>query len=202
MALLTSELRRIRDELGYNVLQAGAEPYIQTQAVFDQVIALYMQAGAASTSMTVVTAATSPTLVSLTLASATGFTAGDNVAVDVDSRYEQARIESVSGSTIALLLSLAHSGTYAVSVEGGEMIVREKLREIARVREAISTAVDVAGLKRADEVEWYPGRSGGGAQLQGLQSLLSFWRDELASTLGVVNLRSARTMGSTMPVLY
>jgi hypothetical protein len=200
VALLTSELRRIREELGYNVLDAGAEPYLGVHAVFDQVIAVYMQGGASTTSSTSVTAATTATPVTLTLASATGFTAGDNVAIDVDDRYEQARVQAVSGSTITVLLNLAHTGTYPVTVEGGEMIVREILREIAKVKARIGQILTIAGLKRADEVEWYPASKGQGPFAE-LIKLLSFWRDELASALGVVNLRRAR-MGGGAPVLY
>lgn len=200
MELLTSELRRIREELGYNVLNAGAEPYISVYAVFDQVIAVYMQGGASTTSSTTVTAASTATPVTLTLASATGFTAGDKVAIDVDDRYEQAHVQAVSGSTITVLLSLAHSGTYPVTVEGGEMIVREILREIAKVKGKISNAASTAGLKRADEVEWYPGKKGNGP-FDALMRMLDFWRDELATTLGVQNLRKAR-MGGAVPVLY
>ena len=201
MALLTSELRRIRDELGYNVLNAGAEPYIGVQAVFDQVIAEYMQGGATTTSSTSVTASTTPTPVTLTLASAVGFTAGDTVAVDVDERYEQAKIQAVSGSTITVILSLAHAGSYPVTVEGGEMIVREKLRQIALVKERIGRLTTRGGLKRADEVEWYEGKRGD-AQVTAAFQLLGFWRDELASTLGVVNLHKARRGGGASVVLY
>jgi hypothetical protein len=200
VALLTSELRRIREELGYNVLDAGAEPYVSVYAVFDQVIAVYMQGGASTTSSTSVTAATTATPVTLTLASATGFTAGDNVAIDVDDRYEQARVQAVSGSTITVLLNLAHTGSYPVTVEGGEMIVREILREIAKVKARIGQILTIAGLKRADEVEWYPASKGQGPFAE-LRNLLNFWRDELASALGVVNLRRAR-MGGGVPVLY
>lgn len=210
MGLLQSEIRRIRDELGYNVLNAGAEPYISTSAIFDQVIAQYMQAGAATTSTTLVAAQRSPTLVQLTLASPTGFVAGTNVAVDVDFRYEQARIEQVAGSVITVQLTLAHGdsggSSYSVTEEGGEMIVREKLREIANIKKRLSKASTQAGLKEADEVQWYEGKQGLGGPLAGLFALLSFWRDELAHTLGVVNLRSVDGSGTggtaSVPVLY
>jgi hypothetical protein len=200
VALLESELRRIREELGYNVLDAGAEPYISVYAVFDQVIAVYMQGGASTTSSTTVVAASTATPVTLTLASATGFASGDKVAIDVDDRYEQAHVQAVSGSTITVLLQLAHTGTYPVTVEGGEMIVREILREIAKVKARIGQILSIAGLKRADEVEWYPASKSQGPFAE-LTKMLAFWRDELASALGVQNLRRAR-WGGTVPVLY
>ena len=57
MALLTSELMRIRAELGYNALGVGAEPYVGITAVFDQIVKVYLNAGATTTSATAVTAA-------------------------------------------------------------------------------------------------------------------------------------------------
>lgn len=42
MALTTAELTRIKAELGFNVLQSGAEPYIGVTLLFEQIIAVYM----------------------------------------------------------------------------------------------------------------------------------------------------------------
>lgn len=200
MALTTSELRRIRAELGYNVLNAGAEPYIGVHAVFDQVIAAYMQGGASTTSSTTVTAASSPTLVTLTLTSSTGFTAGDRVIVDVDDAQEIATIRSVSGATIVLYLSLAHSGTYPVSVEGGETMVRQVLRRLAEVSDQIDQAGSTAGLKRVDEIEFYGEE--GQSQSKALKRLQMDHRDELASLLGVVNLWRYRQGAGLATSLY
>jgi len=61
MALLASELIRLKAELGFNVLSVGAEPYISIVALFDQVIAPFMTAGVVTTSTTSVTAQGSPT---------------------------------------------------------------------------------------------------------------------------------------------
>ena len=96
MALTTAELRRIKYELGYNVVGAGAEAYISVVAVFEQVIAAYLTSGATTTSSTVVAAATTPTPVALTLTSATGFAAGDRIWLDVDDRQECATIQSLA----------------------------------------------------------------------------------------------------------
>src|SRR5215471_2659866 len=120
MALLDAELNRIRYELGYPGLSVLAEPYIGIAAVFTRIVQPYLLSGASSTSSTAVTAATAPTLVTLTLASATGFDAGARVVIDVDARQEMVTVESVSGSTISVLLKLAHTGTYPVTVEGSE----------------------------------------------------------------------------------
>lgn len=199
MALLDSEIRRIKYELGYNVLTVGAEPYIGVHAIFDQVIATYMSSGASTTSTTAVTAATTPTPIALTLASATDFTVGDRVVVDVDERQETATIQSLSGSTITVLLSLTHAGTYPVTVEGGESIVRELLGRIRSVAGEMADTFGEGALKKVDEIEFY--QAGNKTLFGTLGDQLSYWRDELASCLGVQNLRKVRRGGGQMLAL-
>lgn len=203
MALSTSEVQRIRKALGYNVLSAGAEPYITYVAVFDRVVQAYLSGGAATTSSTTVAAASTPTVVALALASATGITAGDRVVIDVDSLQEVATIRSITGSAISVALTLAHTGTYPVVVEGGETMVRELLRKIAVVDTQLDAAVSTAGLKRAEDIEWYQSSSGfgGSAQLGALYAQRDTLRDELAMLLGVPNLwRVRRGSGSSIAV--
>lgn len=207
MALTTSELARVRAELGYNTLSAGAEPYISYVAVFDVVIKTYMQGGASTTSSTTVAAAATPTAVTLTLASATGFTAGDRVVIDVDSLQESATIRSVSGSTISVLLSLAHTGTYPVTVEGGESMVRALLQRIDALKDQFSQVVQTAGLKRAEDIEWYQAsagnnKAGGSAQLAALFAQRDYYRDELASLLGVTNMWRLKEGAGSNVVLW
>lgn len=195
-----SELRRLKAELGYNVLAAGAEPYIGVHALFEQVIQVYLTAGAATTSSTAVTASSTPAQVSLTLALITGFSAGDSVVVDVDSRQEVATVQSVSGSTISLLLSRAHSGTYPVSVEGGETLIREDLRRLRELDDKIQATKTSAGLKSVGRgaVEWF----GPSSTLTSLLSLQTTLRDRLASKLEVVNLWRLRQSGGLQSALY
>jgi hypothetical protein len=198
MALLTSEVRRIRAELGYNVLSAGAEPYIGVNAMFEQVIQTYMQAGASTTSATAVTAATAPTPVTLTLTSPTGFSQYDRIVVDVDDRQEIATASAVSGSTIVVQLSKAHTGTYPVSVEGGESIVRSILRKIDALDKPgglIEKSASTAGIKKADEVEFF-GSAGEASRIDAATKLRDRYRDELASVLGVANLWRRRSSGA------
>lgn len=200
MALLTSEVRRIRAELGFNVLSAGAEPYISVHAMFEQVIQTYMQAGASTTSSTSVTAAASPTPVTLTLADATNFSQFDRIVVDVDDRQEIATCSAVSGSTIVVQLSKAHSGTYPVSVEGGEAIVRHILRKIDALDKPggmLEKSASTAGIKKADEVEFF-GASGELQRLDAVTRLRDRYRDELASVLGVPNLWRSRSGGGAV----
>ena len=193
MALLQSELLRVKAELGYNVLGIGALPYVGYTALFDSVIAPYLTAGAQTTSSTAVVAASSPTPSTLTLASASGFAEGDIVIVDVDSRQERATIQRLSGTSATVLLSLAHTGSsYPVTVEGGEAMVRDMLRKLQALSGPggkLESFAGTAGLKRAEDIEWYPNSSGGGSsQFADLKKLRAYWRDELASLLGVPNL--------------
>lgn len=187
MALLSSELVRLKYELGYHLLAIGAEPYIGYVQQFDQVVLPYLNAGASTTSSTAVTAASAPTPVALTLADASGFVAGARVVIDVDTRQEIVTAQALSGAALTVQLSLAHSGTYPVTVEGGESIVRSILRKIAAVHDQFAAAANTAGLKRVDVIEWH-GNSKSTTQMGMLGGALMHWRNELASALGVVNL--------------
>lgn len=187
MALLTSELQRLRFECGYNALAAGAEPYVGVTAIFDQVVATYLTAGASTTSSTTVTAATSPTPVTLTLASSSGFATFARVWVDVDARQESATVQAVSGATITVLLSLAHTGTYPVTVEGGEAMVRDQLRKLRTIDEQLTGAYSSAGIKQVDEVHFF-GDSAGSSRIDALLDAQMEARDELCSLLGVENM--------------
>lgn len=199
MALSTSELQRIKAELGWNVLSTGAEPFIGVAMVFEQVIAVYMTAGAATTSATAVTAASTPTPVALTLASATGFADGARVWIDVDDRQESATVQHLAGSAMTVLLSKVHSGTYPVYVDGGEGIVRELLGRIKAVKDELGGTFGEGSLKKVDEVEFY---QTGMTQFGSTGKALMFWRDELASVLGDVSLNRwrRRSGGGSMSV--
>jgi bifunctional DNA-binding transcriptional regulator/antitoxin component of YhaV-PrlF toxin-antitoxin module len=213
MALTDTEIQRIRYELGYPNLETAAEPYIGIASVFEQVIQPYLLGGVSTTSSTPVTAATSPTPQTLTLASATGFAAGDIVVIDVDTRQERSTIQSLSGASMTVLLSLTHSGTYSVVQEGAEGIIRDILREIRLLSTGmngsagtISTVRSRVGLKKVDDVEFF----GGGATLasQGVDPLTQilqlreYWRDELASALGIVRLNAKNASGGSEVSVY
>jgi hypothetical protein len=195
MALLTSEIRRIKAELGYNVLASGAEPYIGVHAVFEQVVQTYMTSGATTTSSTAVTAATSPTPVTLTLASGTGFSQFDRIVVDVDDRQEIATASLVSGVSLTVQLTKAHSGTYPVSVEGGEQIVRSMLRQLdllSKPGALLEKSASTAGIKKVDEIE-FATEAGSSKRIEEVQALREYYRQELADALGVQNLRAIRS---------
>lgn len=204
MSLLPSEVDRIRYECGYNVLDAGAEPYIGVTAIFDQVIATYLRSGASTTSTTAVTIAGEPTPVALTLGSAIGFAAGARVIIDVDTRQEAATVQSATGATITVQLSKAHSGTYPVTVEGGESMVRTILGRIDACVTQIENAASGSGLKRAEDIEWYAeGQFGSGSGRMGaLEKQRGRWRDELCSLLGVQNLWRLRKGANLTVAMY
>lgn len=213
MALLTSEVARIRAELGYPVLTTAAEPYIGIAAVFTAVIQPYTQMGASTTSSTPVTAASSPTPQTIVVASATDISAGDVLIVDVDSRQERATVQSISGTSVTLHLSNAHSGTYPVTVESGESIIREILQQLAYLasglngkKSAISSLASRAGVKRVDEIEFFGGGSTIGAQgldpVAQVLKLREYWRDELASVLGIPRLNGRSGSGGSEMGVY
>jgi hypothetical protein len=185
MALLASELQRIKYELGFPVLETGAEPYIGIAAVFDGVIKPYLSAGANTTSATVVSAATSPTLTTLNLATATGVSANCRLVVDVDDAQELCMLQSISGTSACVYLSNAHTGTYPVTVEGGESIVRNLLRKLRAIDKAQEEAIDGAGVKKVDEIEFFGGNSSrsGSTQFADLSTQREHWRNELRRVL-------------------
>lgn len=196
MALLTSEIQRIKAELGFSLLTSAAAPWVNVSAYFEQVVASYLQAGASTTSSTTVTAADTPTPVAITLASATGFATGARVWVDVDDRMESATIQSLSGAVATLALSNAHSGTYKVEVDGGEAVVREVLANIKRTKSELAGTFGEGALKKVDEVEFY---DTGTVLFGSTAKALMYWRDELAQLLGTVNMfRQKRAAGSTI----
>ena len=158
MAFTTSELARIKAELGYNLLSVGATAYIGITQLFEQVVNENLADEVRTTSATSVTAQSSPTPVALTLGDATGFTAGDQVVVDVDSRREKATIAAVTGSTVTVQLTLPHSGTYPVSVAGPIVMAREALGRIDAIKARMAGTYGAGALKRVDEIEFWQGR--------------------------------------------
>lgn len=191
MALLESEIQRIRFELGYTVMGVNAEPYVEYYGTIDRIVTLYLNAGAATTSTTTVAVANTLTQRTLTLASATGFVAGATVYIDVLPQQERAVVQSVSGSTIVVYIRNAHVGTYPVTIDGGEAIIREKLAQLYAIDSKLGDSLQTAGLKRVDEIEFYGGNVKS-SQVTMIQQLRDQRRDELASALGVANLHRIR----------
>jgi hypothetical protein len=200
MALTDSEVNRVRAELGYNLLSTGAEPWISSTQVFDQIIQPFLIDGASTTSSTAVTVATTPTPVTLTLVSGTGFSAFDRVAIDVDARLETPTIQSISGNSIVVALTKTHSGTYPVAVEGGSSIVRDILNRIAGVKTRMASAFGAGALKKVDEIEFHP--NGTLTLFGSLGSELSYWREELAAVLGIPSNWSRMRRAGSVAAVY
>lgn len=189
MSLLDSELDRIRAELGYNLLETGAEPYIGVAAVFAQVIQPYLSEGAGTTATTsfVPNSDGSASLATLTVASATGITALSRIAVDVDDLLEMATVRSISSSTITCYLKKSHSGTVPIAVDGGLVIIRECLAALSNVQAQLVETRGHGSLRKVDEIEFYDTK--GKSQFQVLQDQAEFWRDKLAKHLGIRRIR-------------
>jgi hypothetical protein len=200
VAFSTSELARIKAELGYNLLEVGADPWIGISQLFEQVVNEHIAAEIATTSSTAVTAQDTPTPVTLTLTAATGFVTGQRCVVDVDARQELATLQNLSGTSATFLLLLAHSGTYPVSVEGPIPIAKYCLHRIATVKAEMAETMGYGALKKVDEVEFY--ETGRNTRFGLLGNQLRYWRDELASVLGVPNRWSAKQAGSSALSVY
>lgn len=161
-----------------------------------------------TTSSTVVTAIPQPpALVTLTLTSATGFHVNDTIIVDDATRQEATKVIGVSGNTVTCYLMKGHQGTYQVTVEGGESIVRSILQILQTLQPLggnynslggyLGQAADGAGIKKVDEIEFFgPSIIGGsgpslaGNTLQQTFALIEYWRDELYECLGLIRLNS------------
>ena len=192
MPFSTSELTRIKHELGYNLLETGASAYVEITALFETVVQNFIAAEIVTTSSTSVSAASSPTPVALTLASATGFAAYQQVHVDVDGRTETATIQSLSGPVATLQLKLAHSGTYPVTVDGPIAIARECLRNIEAVKAEMRTSFGYGSLRKVDEIEFYQ-QANNKSHFGSLGEQLGYWRSELSSALGVPSMWARRS---------
>lgn len=197
MALLDSEIARIKAELGYNVLSNGALPWIDIVAIFEQVIQPNLSGGAKTTSSTTVTIQGQNTIV---LASATGFHSGDRIVIDVDDRQEIVTVQNLSGSNATVLLSKEHSGTYPVTVEGPETIVREILADIAATKKKLAEQFGTGALKKVDEVEFYDAR--GMTSFGILGENLAYYREMLASALGIQSMWAASKQGAATVSVY
>lgn len=202
MALLQSELERLKFESGYNLLTLSALPYAidGITQIFEQVVQPYLQFGALSYSTTPVTATVPPVYqqMTLTLASTAGMSQGDRIVVDQDLPQEFSHIETIVGNTITCSIINSHSGSYPVTVEGGESIVRGLLKECVLIQQRISRVATRAGVKRVDDVELYQQTTEAMGPRAELLALQRYWRNELCSALGLPNLREERAGSGQM----
>lgn len=204
-SLLSSEIARLKAELGFNLLAVGAEPYIGVTRYFEQIVLPNLQNSGLTTSATPVTAVPvgqQPASVTLALADSLAINIYDRVIVDVDSRAEEATVQSVSGLSIVIMLVKTHgdAGAYPVAIEGGISLVRFYLGRCRRIADRIERFGARAGVKKADEVEFFGGAHGRAAEPNGFRTLSDmqqYFRSELCKLLfGVGDISSFGNAGS------
>ena len=180
--LTDDEMGRIKAECMDNVLGLGAVPYIGIRAVYD-VIRDNVQSSATdpTTSNTTVSAAGAATL---TLASVSGLSTGTRVVLDVDGQRETVTVRAVVGSTISVVCTRTHDGTYPVEIESPLTIVRGLLADLVALDQQQRDARGSAGLKQVDEVQWFGG-SGERSQTDALAAERQRLRHELARACGI-----------------
>lgn len=196
MPLTTGELDRIRAELGYNLLNTGAEPYIGVEAIFTRVIQPYLREGNDTSSSTVMVASDAATFRTLVVADPTGIVLHEHIAVDVDDFFEMPTVRSVSGTSVGVFLKKAHAGTYPVTVDGGLQKVRECLASIYETHQKIASLDGTGNIKKVDEIEFYDVK--GKSQLQVLNDILEHWRDQLRAALGIPRKPHYQQLGGSV----
>lgn len=203
--LLASELARIKVELGYNAMTISALPYTPNGVtqLFEQVVQAYMQAGELNYSATPVAAVavgSNPAISILTLQTTpTAIQVGDRLVVDQDLFQESAHVDAITSNSVTIALSGQHVGTYPITVEGGESIVRYYLRQCIAVADRIARSMGRLGVKKVDEIEFFQTTTEGMGVRQELAEAQRYWRGELATVCGVPNLREvARSSGQTL----
>lgn len=198
MALVQSELWRIKRELGYPLTTIGALPYVEYIALFEQVILPFLQTGAdtlCSTEVAEEDVANGPVQTRLTLDDVTGFHVWDKVFLDVDDSQEIVTIQSMSAGSITALVKKPHgsNGKYPVIVDGGVAQVRSILKRIDSLHGQIAGMPETAGIKRVEEIEFFGSRTGGSSQFKDALQQREDARRELSEAIGVPYLRKMRS---------
>jgi hypothetical protein len=182
--LTDDEMWRIKAELFDNVLGFGAEPYIGVRAIYNVIQQNVTSSSVSPTTST--TAVTSAGPVVLTLASVTGLAASSRIVLDVDNAREVVTVRAVTGSTISVVVTKTHSGTYPVEVESGLTIVRGLLADLETLDQQERITIPNGGVKRVDEIEFFS-RAEGNVQ-QSLTAHRNAIRSRLASATGLTGI--------------
>lgn len=185
MSTLTDdEMARIKSELDDNVADYGAQPYLDVRAVYDVIRDHVNSSSVTPTSSSTSITSVGPT--TITLASATGYAAGQRVVIDSDEARETVTIRSLSGTSASIVATKTHSGTYPVEVESGLTIVRGILSDLITLDTQSRAQVGSAlGLKRVDEVEWSTDQGGIITAFAAQRQML---RRRLANACGLASL--------------
>jgi hypothetical protein len=178
-------------------------------AVFDSAIEPYL-IDQGSTSTTAVTAASPAANVQITVAAnpaITGanvnvygsvFRVGSHLVVDVGPQQEvDIIVQAISGLVLTVALANAHGPTvYPVVLKGGEWVVRDIIVRLDAVNAQLKGyAPTIAGLKKADETEFYASQKGRRGQKNAAEDLYDqrdMARRDLCTALGIPNLWEMR----------
>jgi len=183
MSTLTDdELARIKLEVVDTVLGYGAIPYFGVRSIYDVIRDNVSSSSVSPTTSSTSITSTGPT--TITLASATGYSAGQRIVIDSDDAREVVTIRSLSGAVASIVATKTHSGIYPVEVESALTIVRGMLSDLIKLEQDQRAQVNAAlGLKRVDEVEWNTENGGIAAAFQRQRLAL---RTELAEVCGIL----------------
>ena len=180
-----AEMWRVKAELFDNVLDFGAVPWLSVRAIYDVIRANVSGSSVAPTTSS--TAVTVPGATVLTLASVTGLAAASRVVLDVDASREVVTVRAVSGSTVSVVCSKLHGGTYPVEIESGLTIVRGILADLEAIDQQQRLAIPQAGVRRVDEIEFFGKADGGSARAQ-LEAHRNQLRGRLAAATGLTGI--------------
>ncbi len=185
MATLTDdEMARLRAELGAHVLANSATPMVGVLSIW-AVIRDSVVSSSVSPTTSATTVSTAGPVV-LTLASATGYVAGQSIQLDCDAERETVTIRNLSGSNASVICRKAHSGTYPVEVESPLTIVRGLLSDLRRIEQGdFLAAFDALGVKQVDEIILSDA-----GQLKFIDRARAMLRDKLATACGVPSFAS------------
>jgi hypothetical protein len=221
MAFQWGDVQRLKQELGYNAANVGAEAYVLNSyiAVFDAAIQPYLvDQGTTSTTPVQASPPSAPQNVQLTLATnppVTGqmvgsqqygacFQVGTRIVVDVGPQQENdVIVQAIAGLVITVALQNAHgtgvpngAAQYPISVQSAEAQVRDILRRLDAINLRLKArAPAVAGIAKADEVEFFASKRGKNGQKGVTDDLIAqrdWARKDLAALLGVQNLWDLR----------
>ena len=192
MPFTDAEIKRIKFELGQNLLEVGSEIYVGgghqiIEAVIQQHIAAEVSTTSAAQVLDASPIVPSPVLV----ADATGFPAGDRIYVDV-------------GTMLTAMFSNAHGSTagavWPISLEGPIPIVRDLLAKIAAAKTELASTFGAGALKRVDEVTFY--NTDSNSLFGSIGETVRHWRNELAVALGIPNLWERSTSAGSRSAMY
>lgn len=159
MSLSDAEIESTRFHLGYGNLDFGAYPYTADgfKQLFRDVVGPNLTIGAETTASAAIAAGTTATV---TPALMTGIAAQVRLVVDVGDAAETVVVQNAKGTAFTAAFANAHPASgYPLCVASGTTRLRALLHQADKAWAATlaPSAVDTAGLKKADEVEFYQG---------------------------------------------